>query len=497
MKKIIGIIAVMILAAAAWAGATYYIGGEIEKNYCAFLDQYSQQQPYIVLEKKSYRKGFLKSTAETVVTIPLLSKLGEENGEERPSFSFVMEHTLRHGPLPFGKNADGGMLLKPCLAYVETRFPKDSEKWGILEKLLKNVPEMANSYSYGIVDFAGTSTNRTVIPAAEVDIPEENIKITWQGLDSQGQYSRDFTMIGGRMTVPGFEMQFKDGLMRMTGISCDFDLKKAFDYIYVGDFGMVMDSLEMQFPSSDGDWEQVVLRKLAVDSTSNCKGEMVNYQQTMSLESLNAAEETYGPAVLDMELLNLNGPTLSKFQEEMQGMQAGFLGMNKEEMEAASLRIMQLYTTLLFKGSPEYNIRELKLSTPKGDISCNMRLRLENADGSAMQNPAMLVNHLEAEAGMVAGEQLIQAFANFSLKEAVKKQLSSDPNAPALTEEQIDDMVGQQVEAQLQNLTAQQFLVRENNSYKAQAAFKQGVLTINGREIPLPGQHSNNEPVMH
>jgi len=69
VKKIVGIFVVLGLAVAAWASATYYIGGEVEKQYFAFLDQYSRQQPYVVLKNKSYRRGFLQSTAETVVLL--------------------------------------------------------------------------------------------------------------------------------------------------------------------------------------------------------------------------------------------------------------------------------------------------------------------------------------------------------------------------------------------------------------------------------------------
>jgi len=393
------------------------------------------------------------------------------------------------------------MLLKPCLAYVETHFPESSEDLGDLAKLFTNLPEIGKSYSYCIFNFAGKAFTRSEIPPINFQsaTPQGDIQFGFQGMSSEGYFSPDLSSFTGTATSPLFTMKAGDQMeMRMTNMNANYNLTKGFEYVYLGDMDMTLASMEMRVAVPNADTEQVLLKNLKVNTTSSNEGDLLNYRQAMRFESLKAAGKVYGPAVLDVEARKINAHEFMKLQQEMQSMQAKLRNTDKEEMQAVSKQIMQLYANMLCKGSPEYNIRELKVSTPQGDIAFQLQVRLNNVDETVLQNPTLLMNHLEAEAGIAADEQLVRALANFSLKEAVRKQLADDPSAPPLTEEQIDTLVDQQVDTQLQNLTAQQFLVLDNNSYKAQAAFKQGMLTVNGRQIPIPGQrYSSNAPVTH
>ena len=186
------------------------------------------------------------------------------------------------------------------------------------------------------------------------------------------------------------------------------------------------------------------------------------------------------------------------FYRDMEALQASMMDMSEEEVDAAMSQMMGHYMAWLFSGSPEYNIRELSFSTPMGDFTSHWRTRLDNVDESVMQDPGLLLQHLEAEADIAASEQLVRAMVGFFLRGAIKKQMENDPNAPVLSDEQVNSFVDQQAAAQLQGLTAQKFLVKESDTYKAQAAFRQGELTLNGQQIPLFGQpFSMGDDVQH
>ena len=89
MKKftlVLGFTLIALVALAA-AGLPYWFGMETEKTYGAMLEQLSSSSG-LQFTGKNYQRGWLSSTAETVIRHPQIP------------VEFTAQHRISHGPLP-------------------------------------------------------------------------------------------------------------------------------------------------------------------------------------------------------------------------------------------------------------------------------------------------------------------------------------------------------------------------------------------------------------
>lgn len=96
MKKIV--LATVLTIAAMLVLITlalpFWFGMETEKTYTAMLDQLSRSSG-LQFSGKNYARGWLSSTAETVIRHP------------EASFEIVARHHISHGPLPLDRVTQG------------------------------------------------------------------------------------------------------------------------------------------------------------------------------------------------------------------------------------------------------------------------------------------------------------------------------------------------------------------------------------------------------
>ncbi|HFD87394.1 MAG TPA: DUF945 family protein, partial [Gammaproteobacteria bacterium] len=90
MKK--ALLVILLLLVATWAGATYLVSDQVEKNYQTAVNQVNQKLssdfPFLSLKPQSFEKGFLASEATSRV-------VGIDGSEE----GITLNHKIYHGPI--------------------------------------------------------------------------------------------------------------------------------------------------------------------------------------------------------------------------------------------------------------------------------------------------------------------------------------------------------------------------------------------------------------
>ncbi len=481
MKKLVVLGVIVLLAVAGWAGATYVIGGKVQSRYTGLIDQYGHFGPF-VLTTKSFEKGFLTSTAQTVLEIRVPQEATDEGEGTNPkSVQLVFEHTFRNGPLPMG--AAEGQKGGPALALVETRLVSVSAGEEILQDLLKEVPALGKPFAFSKIAYDGSISSRVTIPAFENQ--SEGTLVRWGGFTLDTEAGPNLKTLSGTFEMPKLELIMADGKMTWNGFNGRFDMKEALPLVYIGTSQGAFRGMEMSFLNPEnGQVQSMQMKGLEFSSDSRAEGTLISYAQTMEFGGVTVEGETFGPGALEIEMTNLDGEVLSRFQQQVQGLYRDADTFNPDELVG---RILPLYVQLfqdLATGKPELSIKRLHFATPQGDVDGRLRVKIAGDNGVATGNPLALMQDLDADADLAVAESLVRTLAAETILENLQGARERG-EFPPYSDAEIAQLVDQQVGSQIDGLLAQNFIVRDGTILKASATFANGELVLNGTPLPL------------
>ncbi len=479
MKKFIVVIVIVLLGAVGWAGATYVIGAKAEKECNKIVERYQHWGP-MTLSLESYQRGFLTSRARTVVTMTV-PKVGKEQGaaagQERQAetVQVAFEHTVHNGPFPGGSG--------PGLAVIETRLVDISPGHEEFAKLLKRFPWLQDPLMVSTIAFDGTEHNRMDIPVLESQIDGEQIH--WGGLTIDATFSPRNKTLAGTFSMPGLDVHGDDGTLSWAGANGKIAMTEALPLVYVGTSEAQIGTLKMDMAEKKGEGRVAFeMKGFEVSSSSSCKDGLVEGVQNMTFDGLTMAGQTYGPGALEVEVKNLDGAALGAFQQQVRELYRDPQSTRPEELMG---RLLPLYGQLLTKlaaGNPQLNIRRLHFATPMGDVDGSLLVSFEGGQGMATQNPAVLLQGIEAQADLAVHEKL----ARLMLANSVEGQLKSARKAgriPDYSDKQIAELAQKQAGDRLEAVIASNFATRQGERIKTSATFHHGELVVNGQSLPL------------
>lgn len=477
MKKLVIVVLIVLLGAAGWAAATYVVGGQVEKRYVALLDQPGQWGP-LRWTGQSYERGFLRSRARTVVEIDVPQAPETQDGAME-TVRLTFDHSLRHGPLP-----GGGAGLMPKLVLIETRLV-DVEPGGRgYADFLDEFPQFREVCLRTSFGFDGGGRTRLELPAFEKNIEAEGATVRFDGMRLDTRFSCDLSDLSGEVGLSGLQLRMADGHLQWDGMESSFDLEEAFPMVYLGRSEAHCKALQMAFEQTPAGPRNIALKGFDVRSESASEDDGVRYRQTLQLAGVTVDGENYGPGELEVIARNLDGAALSRFQTAILDVYRTSAFQPEELVERTMQGYQQLFADLA-QGSPELELRRFEFATPQGEVAGSARVKLHGGQGPMALNLLTLMTSLEAEAQVTADDDLVEAAYAASLVEELKTARRR-ADLPPLSDEELTAQVLQQVEAQLDTLVRQQYLVRKGGKLSAHAVFDRGALRLNDRSL-LPG----------
>ncbi len=484
MKKSIIISAVIVLSAVAWAGATYYLGGDARSQYFAALEKNGHWGP-VSLSSQGYQRGFFASTAKTALKISLPEQNQADDSSAPKTLELIFAQTFRHGPFPFGLDSPVSDLNGPALALVETRLDSVLVDGQPVDDVWKNIPELADSAVLTKIAFDGTISSQLRIPNFERQT--EKGKLKWEGLSSDSEYDPNKKTVSGTFDIPGFGFASgtDEGSLTAKGINGKFDLVETLENLYVGTEELRFGSFEITIPNKKtGAPEKVRIEDVKVSFAAAYDNNLVNYKEIMTLGAVTADGRTFGPGTVDIELKNLDAQALSELQTQVQEL---YRHTDTFDPETQASRLGQLYLAFFMKlieGTPELDINGLHFVTPMGEIDGSGQIKFAGEPGLTLNNPTVLLQRLEVDADLAVHEALVRMLLLGDLKKKLITARDAGSNAD-YSDAQIDEMAEQQLAAQIEAILAQKYVVRDGGKLKANAVFKNGELIINGQSLPL------------
>ena len=478
MKKLVSVLVLLVLLVAGlWGATTYWFGIKAEQQYLALLQQASQWQQ-LKFVSESYTRGFYQSQARSVIEI----QLPPGTGEETQAFKINLAHEILHGPFPLGTLPDGQGRLKPVMAVIETRLVPGPELQSYLAELWTQVPELASLRDVTVIYLDGEGRERFVIPAFQHTFgKEEPVAATWKGLTFQADFTADLKAISGSLHIPGAEGRGKGFELRLGEVKFTFTTQEGVSGLWLGDLAFSLANLEFTLEQETGP-QSLLLRGFKADTATKASGDTLNCLVTLRTEQLKLDDTQYGPGVFELELRNLDAPTLARLQQDLKEEQAQ---PRRESSEAAQMKTLSRYLAILpdlLKKSPELEIRQLDFKTSMGDFSGKARLAFDGTKAGPVASPVALIAALTAQAELRIGEGLLRSVLAGMLQGDLLQEWE-DEEGEAPDDEVISAVVSTKVDEQLATLVAQNLLVKENGTYAASARYEAGQITLNGRPM--------------
>lgn len=433
-----------------WLGASFIVGGMARDQYLNFLK--TQTSGSLTLTNVRYDRGLFSSTA---LTRAALIDPGKGSGKE---FAVLLEHVLRHGPLPLGVKGE----IRPALAQMET-FPVDASlQPEAAGKILTAVPALEQTRATTWFDFQGQADCVMQTPIITMVDAEKNTSFTADAGTLRFQYNPSGPTLDGELNLPELQMQDENGKFYLHGLHGRFDLLESLPRLYVGKVATVLDRVDIETSA----FFPVSLTGLRFSSDSGIEGNRLFYLQNATLDSLRAGEKTYGPIVFDIALRNLDAHSVSEFQSRMQSMYGQSGGVTETRLNM----LKKEFVDKLLAGNPEFEISRFSISTDEGDLESRLGIRLAGTGSVTLTNPFLLLQRLEIRADVSVKEDLARYAATMAFASGlVGGRTTSD----------------QFYEEQIGALLEKELLIRDGDRLKSNATLLQGRLRVNGKDMSL------------
>ncbi|MFW5427351.1 MAG: DUF945 family protein [Methylophagaceae bacterium] len=397
MKKLL--LAILVLAPAVWAGATWFTSQNTENVLDEMLAQSNKQTaeaaPFMSMEKTSFKKGFAKSAAQSVITIDP-AFFGKK---EIPIIHIGLNHTIYHGPLMMTPNG-----IKTGTSYILTTLDQTSfseEVQAIITSLFGDVEPFVSGVTTGAGDMIDTDFTLAPfsIDAAQIeeftseDLGEEQLEFSFDGISGDFTGNVEGTIINGMMNMGEIKMKGNDGdNINVTFIMAPSIIDMDVDEFYKSSIldGKITITIP-RFLFSDGEGTDVVFNDLYIVSSAEQEQGLMKAAATFDIDTVHIESPEAGFNFPDSKV-HINGSIsgiertavikLIDLEHEMNMSQMSMLSSDdlddtSEEIMASMLAYYRALGDMIKQGVKTQSI--LEISNDTGNAAVNLDLNYTDA----------------------------------------------------------------------------------------------------------------------
>ncbi len=462
MKKILTALLFICLAIVlAYGGACYWVGGQAQRQHDELIAQINGYN-FIEASTKSYDRGVFSSRALTTFTLTR-----PECGD---SIKFGLINSIHHGPFVFLRNQHLKAGLQPVLAIIHTQLAPDDCP-AEMKKLLEKIPELQSSEALTVISLDGGAETYCDVPSFRKTLTNdknEEFEVQWGGFSAQSKFNVPLGEAVGSYSAPSLQVMDKDEVLRVKNIQGNFDSHRGMKGISVGSMAFSIEGVEA-FDKGEPSFN---LNTFEVKAESGFSGETVNGSIRLVFDKLTGGGLVLGPLTIEFEARKLDAEVLSRFESmapELRKKAAGAAGAGDE---ATDLFVRKILGDLLAK-SPEFEIKQLKIRTDKGDLSGRAKLAFAGLGENMEGNLLAILGGIDASAELSVSEALFFFVAENALSGG------STPGSEGAVKHSAGEFA--------KGLLAQNIIVRENGAFKSSASYKRGRLSVNGHKMDFSG----------
>ena len=408
MKKILGLVVVL---AALVLGSYFGMGLITERTINKNIDVINQSSG-ITAKVIEYKRGWYKSKALLNWSLHIPERLSkDDNGQvvtiAAEDYEFKTPVVIYHGPIMY---TDTGVKFGLGYAITDVEMPAAyNEKFTNLFTDESVKPNVKLSL---FVNYINKSTLHFIVPKFNLITKQGGDRFDWDGLDSYIEISSNMTDVDGGMAIDGAKLT-KSKMKAILGkVTNKFDLHLTDMGLYLGDANLVVPSLIV----TDDDKKIFDLEQLDLTSNSNINDGLLDSFFKASLSKYTVKDKTYGPAVLEVAIKNIDAKVLAELNADANKIQQGTTDADRQKTLLAMLPELPR----LFSKGAKFEITKLNVVVPEGVIDGNLYISLPKGD---LGNLFQLVQKINGQ-GMI---KLPSSIIKSLMFESAKQKLLSGP----------------------------------------------------------------------
>jgi len=277
MRAVLIIVFVLLIAV---LGLPYWFGMKAEHEYSNLMETVSEFEK-VEIVSKSYKRGWLKSSAETTFLI--------NEGEETP-LKIIEKDTIYHGPVPIGLLSKAKIHLKPVMAVIETKVEITTDTKKEYAELIESLPTL-NFETILALNGHGT----TVVSIQSVYKKLKDGKtLSWSGLSGTINFTPDLKEVAAVINSSNIEIEDNTFRVHIRGIDINSNLSyPASNYTNpLGDIDVRIEEFSSE-GKDDDELDKVTLTDLQFTGSTNQNGNLLNHTHSLGFETLIVGRNSY------------------------------------------------------------------------------------------------------------------------------------------------------------------------------------------------------------
>lgn len=458
MKKIAILFAVLVVLLFVTPGL---IGFKVQSKHQEIID--GMQQNGLEVVSNEYQRGWFGSHAKTVF------RLAMPSGVKGKSFAFTMLNDIVHGPL----SPDGGLAL----ASIGTSFLID-------DKAL--FPEKENEVLRTRIGLDGMGNTQIVIPALKLAGKPGKPEIQFSGAEGSLSFDTGMTQIDVDLKMPGLWVGGEKGeSLKFTEATLNSNSKAGLFGMFLGNGEFKVKQIDFNNPKNN-----IAIKIDAINFSGDTSEEegRLTFAADYSVDQVTLKDAVYGPAQFEMSLENISADAAAKLRDGMREVRKQ--GLSQEEENLAIMGLLAGAGPELLQADPKLSIKRLFVKTPDGDIDGSLSVAANDLQWGEIGNPRALLKKIVADAAISLPEKLLVAMMEMQAKVTLVQQIDMRSKMGQAVEvpsdEELDTLGKEMAKHQLEFLLQQGMLKRDGTDISSQAMLNDGLLSVNGKTVPLP-----------
>lgn len=413
----------VVVVAAAWGGATLYIGTQAEKQYNAMLDKIEKDFPALTLKDRQFERSFLSSRAKVTVQADFSELFGTSAGSND---ALTLETHIQHGPL-----TPQGLYL----ATFRTQPLFTPEQRNNLRPIFGEAEPIT---AHGQWRFSGVAHGHFALAPLTLGEEKDGIRADSLTIDFAAQDGKVLWHTG---TLPSLNIastgtpSSPEAKFHAEMGPISWHANNHYNGAIVGNLAPSEADVQIGKASmrrEDGNFT-LEMGKMAVQAAFALKDDFADIKETFTLDSLtirpdNAAGQAraLGPFTVQIDLNHLAAEPLDELIKSVD--QLNTAGMDDKQKMELILAASAPHLIEIFTAGPSVSLDPMRLSTPKGDLNLSLRLAAPGLAQQDLINPVGAFNKLQVSIEGVAPKAAL-AHANSVLtsrsEEAAARELDA------------------------------------------------------------------------
>lgn len=263
MKKLL--FAIPLIAGASWAGASIYSGAQTQSAYDQLLTQLNEMKPF-TLVNESYAAGFLNSTAVTKVM---------ESAAPNAKVLFRLQHQIVHSPV-----AVVDTDVRIAAASISTTLLDDGSLSSSAVEFMQGFVDAEPFQINTEVGFDGNTRNQLRVSAYHYE--KDGVELNFGGLDYNADVLGD--SIKGTGEIGAISVEGHGNQLGLTPGLITTDLERISQAVYAGRYGVEFNQLTVS--SNEAMPMDVVLESIGVNSDTTVENNQLSSRGSVHVEKI-------------------------------------------------------------------------------------------------------------------------------------------------------------------------------------------------------------------